>query len=144
MKKFITLAVCLIACSVLAIQLNAQQSRVAKSNDQSFHAVSMHAGPADVYTYKIFQAPNKLYGYLMHRRWRKGNLQRKLLQLQLTNWKIILLRFLIRRKLKISFPNKFSKTTIMKKVYKLYIAFLNLRRQKTLMSFLKYSVFLTF
>ena len=63
MKKFITLAVCLIACSVLAIQLSAQQSQLAKNNDQSSNAVNIHSGLADVYTYKIFQAPNKLYGY---------------------------------------------------------------------------------
>jgi hypothetical protein len=57
MKSFITL----LTLCLLALCVNAQQPQV-KRNNELINSQKINSAPG-VYTYKIFQAPNKLYGY---------------------------------------------------------------------------------
>ena len=62
MKKLTTLLTCLAALCLFTITVHAQQSK-ANENIQSANSKKIAADVPDIYTYKIFQAPNKLYGY---------------------------------------------------------------------------------
>lgn len=61
MKK-ITLLACSIALCLLTALTKAQTPQAIKNNE-SLNLRKIDSGVPDIYTYKVFQAPNKLYGY---------------------------------------------------------------------------------